>query len=92
MARPVRIVGPSNSASKTRSWRAQPTQGWRMIEGMRGGCYCNLSPGAASSLDEGDEMTTTVQDIIAGVEVLTIVTECYGGGGPVAPINGVKRK
>ena len=45
-----------------------------MIEGMRGGCYCNLSPagmrcGAGSSLDEG-EMTTTVQDIIAGVEVL----------------------
>ena len=24
----------------------------------------------------------TAQDIIAGVEVLTIVTECYGGGGP----------
>ena len=47
-----------------------------MIERMRGGCYCNLSParmrcGAASSLDEGDEMTTTVQDIIASVEVLT---------------------
>jgi hypothetical protein len=33
-------------------------------------------------LDEGDEMTKAVQDIIAGVEVLTIVTECYGGGGP----------
>lgn len=27
-------------------------------------------------------MTKTAQDIIAGVEVLTIVTECYGGGGP----------
>ena len=27
-------------------------------------------------------MTKAVQDIIAGVEVLTIVTECYGGGGP----------
>ena len=27
-------------------------------------------------------MTETAQDIIAGVEVLTIVTECYGGGGP----------
>ena len=26
-------------------------------------------------------MTKTAQDIIAGVEVLTIVTECYGGGG-----------
>ena len=25
-------------------------------------------------------MTKTAQDIIAGVEVLTIVTECYGGG------------
>ena len=25
-------------------------------------------------------MTGTAQDIIAGVEVLTIVTECYGGG------------
>ena len=43
-------------------------------------------------LDKEDEMTKTAQDIIAGVEVLTIVTECYGGGGPVAPINGVKRK
>ncbi len=66
--------------------RPQPTQGWRMIEGMRGGCYCNLSParmrcGAASSLDEGDEMTTTVQDIIAGVEVLTRIPEWFGGGG-----------
>ena len=28
-------------------------------------------------------MTKTAQDIIAGVEVLTIVTECYGGGGPI---------
>ena len=27
-------------------------------------------------------MTGTAQDIIAGVEVLTIVTECYGVGGP----------
>ncbi len=57
-----------------------------MIERMRGGCYCNLSParmlcGAASSLDEGDEMTTTVQDIIAGVEVLTTIPEWFGGGG-----------
>jgi hypothetical protein len=26
-------------------------------------------------------MTKTAQNIIAGVEVLTIVTECYGGGG-----------
>ena len=39
-----------------------------MIEGMRGGCYCNLSParmrcGAASSLDEGGEMTTTVKTL-----------------------------
>ena len=57
-----------------------------MIEGMRGGCYCNLSParkrcGAASSLDEGDEMATTVQDIIAGVEVLMTIPEWFGGGG-----------
>ena len=57
-----------------------------MIERMRSGCYCNLSParmrcGAASSLDEGDEMTTTVQDIIAGVEVLTTIPEWFGGGG-----------
>ena len=57
-----------------------------MIEGMRGGCYCNLSParmrcGAASSLDEGNEMTTTVQGIIAGVEVLTTIPEWFGGGG-----------
>ena len=57
-----------------------------MIEGMRGGCYFNLSParkrcGAASSLDEGDEMATTVQDIIAGVEVLTTIPEWFGGGG-----------
>ena len=57
-----------------------------MIEGMRGGCYCNLSParmrcGAASSLDEGDEMATTVQDIIAGVEVLTTIPEWFGDGG-----------
>ena len=56
-----------------------------MIERMRGGCYCNLSParmrcGAASSLDEGDEMTTTVQDIIAGVEVLTTIPEWFAGG------------
>ena len=36
-------------------------------------------------LDKGDEMTKTAQDIIAGVEVLTIVTECYGGGGPGGP-------
>ena len=36
----------------------------------------------ASFLDKGDGMTKTVQNIIAGVEVLTIVTECYGGGGP----------
>ena len=40
-----------------------------------------LHRGAASLLDKGDEMTKTAQDIIAGVEVLTIVTECYGGGG-----------
>jgi hypothetical protein len=33
-------------------------------------------------LDKRDGMTKTAQDIIAGVEVLTIVTECYGGGGP----------
>ena len=33
-------------------------------------------------------MTKTAQDIIAGVEVLTIVTECYGGGGPVADKRG----
>ena len=57
-----------------------------MIERMRGGCYCNLSParmrcGAASSLDEGDEMTTTVQDIIASVEVLTTIPEWFAGGG-----------
>ena len=57
-----------------------------MIEGMGRGCYCNLSPvgmhcGAASSLDEGDEMTTTVQDIIAGVEVLTTIPEWFAGGG-----------
>jgi len=32
-------------------------------------------------LDKEDEMTKTAQDIIAGVEVLTIVTECYGGVG-----------
>ena len=32
-------------------------------------------------LDKEDEMTKTAQDIIAGVEVLTIVTECYGGPG-----------
>ena len=32
-------------------------------------------------LNKVDEMTKTAQDIIAGVEVLTIVTECYGGGG-----------
>ena len=61
-------------------------EGWRIIEGMRGGCYCDLSlanhRGAASLLDKGDGMTKTAQDIIAGVEVLTIVTECYGGGGP----------
>jgi hypothetical protein len=37
-------------------------------------------------------MAKTAQDIIAGVEVLTIVTECYGGGGPGGTINGVKRK
>jgi hypothetical protein len=37
--------------------------------------------GAASSLDEGDEMTTTVEDIIAGVEVLTTIPEWFGGGG-----------
>jgi hypothetical protein len=37
--------------------------------------------GAASSLDEGDEMATTVQDIIAGVEVLTTIPEWFGGGG-----------
>ena len=41
-----------------RGWRPQPTQGWRMIEGMRGGYYCNLLParmrcGAGSSLVEG---------------------------------------
>ena len=53
---------------------------------MGGGCYCNLSRarmrcGAASSLDEGDEMTTTVQVIIAGVEVLTTIPEWFGGGG-----------
>ena len=41
-----------------------------------------LRRGAASLLDKGDGMTKTAQDIIAGVEVLTIVTECYGGGGP----------
>ena len=51
-----------------------------------------LHRGAASLLDKGDEMTKTAQDIIAGVEVLTIVTECYGGGGPGGTDNGVKRK
>jgi hypothetical protein len=34
-----------------------------------------------TSLDEGDEMTTTVQDIIAGVEVLTTIPEWFAGGG-----------
>jgi len=62
-------------------------EGWRIIEGMRGGLLSRQVAGrlrrcAASLLDKGDEMTKTAQDIIAGVEVLTIVTECYGGGGP----------
>ena len=35
----------------------------------------------ASFLDKGDEMTTTVQDIIAGVEVLTTIPEWFSGGG-----------
>ena len=56
-------------------------EGWRTIEGMRGGCYCAAS-WRISLLDKGDGMTKTAQEIIAGVEVLTIVTECYGGGGP----------
>ena len=30
-------------------------------------------------------MTKTAKDSIANVEVLTIVTECYGGGGPGGP-------
>ena len=50
-----------------------------------------LRRGASSLLDKEDEMTKTAQDIIAGVEVLTIVTECYGGGGP-GGTDGVKRK
>ena len=37
-------------------------------------------------------MTKTVQNIIAGVEVLTIVTFAMAVADPVAPINGVKRK
>ena len=37
-------------------------------------------------------MTKTAQDIIAGVEVLTIVTDAMAVAEPVAPINGVKRK
>ena len=56
-------------------------EGWRIIEGMRGGCY-RAESWRVSLLDKGDGMTKTAQDIIAGVEVLTIVTECYGGGGP----------
>jgi hypothetical protein len=60
-------------------------EGWRIIEGMRGGCYFDLRWPTASwrgtLLDKGDGMTKTAQDIIAGVEVLTIVTECYGGDG-----------
>ena len=36
-----------------------------------------LHRGAASLLDKGDEMTKTAQDIIAGVEVLTIVTQLW---------------
>ncbi len=35
-------------------------------------------------------MTMIAQDIIAGVEVLTVTTECYGDGGPGAWINGAK--
>ena len=47
-----------------------------MIERMRAAAIATCRRpecvvGAASSLDEGDEMTTTVQDIIASVEVLT---------------------
>ena len=47
---------------------------------MRGCAAGAIAPhrGAVSLLDKGDK---TAQDIIAGVEVLTIVTECYGGPG-----------
>ena len=51
---------------------------------MRGCAAGAIAPhrGAVTLLDNGDGMAKTAQDIIAGVEVLTIVTECYGGGGP----------
>ena len=50
---------------------------------MRGCAAGAIAPhrGAVSLLDKGDGMTKTAQDVIAGVEVLTIVTECYGGPG-----------
>ncbi len=54
-------------------------------EAKRGGLLLRQVAGRlrrCALLDKEDEMTKTAQDIIAGVEVLTIVTECYGGGGP----------
>ena len=54
-------------------------------EAKRGGLLLRQAAGRllrCALLDKEDEMTKTAQDIVAGVEVLTIVTECYGGGGP----------